>query len=200
MGNVLIMFYPKKTFSKYLDNEEDVNTVVDAFYSSGVYRDCDRGIKTYEEAIAEVEPSLPPHLTALLKRLYLEQSFGRVEMPVFSEMYDLVKELKNNGYKTYLLSNAGFDFYDYSRFIPAIGLMDGKIVSCDYKLLKPEREIYEALFNKFSLDPSECVFIDDMKENIEGGRKLGMEGICFSPSFEPVEVLKEKLRGFGVKI
>lgn len=200
MGNVLIMFYPKKTLEKYLDNEDDIKSVITAFYESGEYRECDRGVKTYEEVINGLSGTLEPRLTSLLKKLYLEQSFGRNEMPPFPEMYGIVKSLKENGYKTYLLSNAGFDFYDYSRFIPAIGIMDGKVVSCDYKLLKPERGIYEAFFDKYSLKPSECIFIDDVEENIEGGRKLGMEGICYSPSFEPIDTLKEKLRAFGVKI
>ena len=33
---------------------------------------------------------------------------------------------------------------------------------------------------KYNLNPEECVFIDDRLENIEGGRKLGMEGIVFT--------------------
>ena len=115
-------------------------------------------------------------------------------------MYDLILELKANGYKTYLLSNAGYDFYEYSPHKPAIALMDGKIISCEHKVLKPEKEIYEILFNTFSLDPSECIFIDDVEENIEGGKKCGMDGIVFSPSVEDVSVLREKLKNKGVKI
>lgn len=200
MGNVLIMFYPEKTFSKYLSDKAEVDMILNAFYKSGVYRECDRGTKTYEEVINEVAPALPEHLTALLKKLYLENCFGKTEMPVFPEMYDLVKELKENGYNTYLLSNAGFDFYEYSPEKPAISLMDGIIISCEHKLLKPEKGIYEALFEKYSLNPSECVFIDDMKENIEGAKQCGMDGIVFSPAFEDVSVLREKLRNKGIKI
>lgn len=200
MGNVLIMFYPEKTFSKYLPDKKDVDMILNVFYKSGVYRECDRGTKTYAEVIDEVSPELPEHLVALLKKLYLENCFGKTEMPVFPEMYDLITELKANGYRTYLLSNAGFDFYEYSPEKPAISLMDGKIISCEHKVLKPEKEIYEILFNTYSLDPSECIFIDDVEENIEGGKKCGMDGIVFSPSFEDVSVLREKLRNKGIKI
>lgn len=200
MGNVLVMFYPEKTFSKYLENKEEVDMILNAFYRSGAYRECDRGVRTYEEVINEIAPELPEHLVALLRKLYLENCFGKTEMPVFPEMYDLVKELKENGYKTYLLSNAGFDFYEYSPGIPAIGLLDGKIISCEHKVLKPEKEIYEILFRTYSLDPSECIFIDDVEENIEGAKQCGMDGIVFSPSFEDASVLREKLRNKGIKI
>lgn len=200
MGNVLVMYYPEKVLRKYLDNEDDIRLLMEKFYDCGAIRDTDRGIKTYEQIIEERVGILPDRLIKLLKKLYLEQCYGLVEMPVFPEMYELVVSLHENGYKTYLLSNAGEDFYVYSKQIPAIALMDGKIVSSDYKLLKPEKEIYEKLFSTYSLEPSECVFIDDVEENILGAKNAGMDGICFSPSFEKVDVLKEKLRKKGVKI
>lgn len=198
MGNVLVMFYPEKTLKKYLSKQEEIDQILDVFYNSGIYRDCDRGVRTYAEVIGEISGSLPEHLVALLKRLYLDQCFGKEEMPVFPEMYDLIVNLKQNGYKTYLLSNAGFDFYEYSPGIPAIGLMDGRVISCEYRLLKPEKGIYEVLFRKYGLDPSECLFIDDVQENIDGAAACGMDGICFSPSFDNVEVLKDALRKKGV--
>lgn len=194
------MFYPEKTFSKYLPDKKDVDLILDVFYKSGIYRDCDRGIRNYAEVIEAVAPQLPEHVLAVLKELYLEKGYGLTEMPPFPEMYDLIQELKANGYKTYLLSNAGYDFYEYSPHKPALALMDGKIISCEHKVLKPEKEIYEILFSTYSLDPSECIFIDDIEENVEGGKKCGMDGIVFSPSFEDVSVLREKLRNKGIKI
>lgn len=200
MGNVLILFYPEKTFGKYLEDKSDVDKIMNVFYKSGAYRECDRGTKTYAEVIDEVSSLLPENVLSVLKDLYLEKGYGLTEMPPFPEMYDLILELKANGYKTYLLSNAGYDFYEYSPHKPAIALMDGRIISCEHKVLKPEKEIYEILFNTYSLDPAECIFIDDVAENIEGGKKCGMDGIVFSPSFEDVSVLREKLRNKGIKI
>ena len=123
MGNVLIMFYPEKTFGKYLEDKADVDKIMNVFYKSGAYRECDRGTKTYAEVIDEVSPLLPENVLSVLKELYLEKGYGLTEMPPFPEMYDLILELKANGYKTYLLSNAGYDFYEYSPHKPAIALM-----------------------------------------------------------------------------
>ena len=65
-------------------------------------------------------------------------------------------------------------------------------MSCYYHLLKPEKEIYEEILNKYSLKPEETVFIDDMKVNIDAAEKLGIKGIHL-PDYTK---LKEKLEEF----
>jgi putative hydrolase of the HAD superfamily len=39
--------------------------------------------------------------------------------------------------------------------------------------------IYRLFFEKFSLNPEECLFIDDLKRNIDASRAEGMEGYVF---------------------
>ena len=58
-------------------------------------------------------------------------------------------------------------------------MFDGVIISADHKLLKPEKEIYEKLYETFGLNPSECFFIDDVAANIEGAAATGMQGHCY---------------------
>lgn len=202
MGNVLIMFYPKKIFGNILSDENEIELILTHFYGTDEYNEVDRGTLTYEQMLQldKIKDNLPEHLIKLLHKMYVENCFVTEYMPPFPEMYDIVSQLKKNGYNVYLLSNATPEFYNYCDKIPVLSLMDGVIVSADYKLLKPEKEIYRALFEKFSLNPSECIFIDDLQRNIDGGIACGMDGIVFSPSFEDVSVLKDKLRNKGVKI
>lgn len=200
MGNVLILFYPEKIFSEILSDKDEIDAVVTHFFRTDEYREVDRGTMTYAQMLEKIKGNLPEHLISLLKDLYVDNCFVTNYMPPFPEMYELVAQLKKNGYNIYLLSNATEQFHEYRDSIPVMSLMDGVLISSDYKLLKPEKEIYEALFSKFSLDPSECIFIDDVEENIQGSIACGMDGIVFSPSFEDVSVLCEKLRNKGVKI
>ena len=65
------------------------------------------------------------------------------------------------------------------------------------KYVKPEPEIYRLLYKKYGLIPEECVFIDDSAANIEGAERTGMPGIVFHGD---AAELREKLRGFGVKL
>lgn len=200
MGNVLILFYPKKIFSTILSDKDEIDAIITHFFNTTEYREVDRGTMTYAEVLESIKGKLPEHLIALLKELYVDNCFVSEHMPPFPEMYDLVAQLKENGYNVYLLSNATSQFHNYRNKIPVLGLMDGVLISADYKLLKPEKEIYEALFEKFSLNPDECIFIDDVEENIQGSIDCGMDGIVFSPTFDDVSVLKDMLRQKGVKI
>lgn len=47
--------------------------------------------------------------------------------------------------------------------------------------------MYRYLFETYSLDPAECFFIDDLRENIEAGRALGMDGIIFDGDLDAVK-------------
>ncbi len=199
MCNVLILFHPQTIFKDLL-NEEEMALVLQNFYNSKEYHEVDRGTMTYSEVMEAMKGRLPGYLIEMLNSMYVEKNFVENFMPPFPEMYDFVKHIKQCGYKVYLLSNAGLDFEYYQQFIPVLSLMDGKIVSSYYKLLKPEREIYETLYNEFNLKPEECVFIDDLQKNIDGAKEAGMDGIVFSPTLEDVSVLAQKLKNKGLKI
>ena len=94
-------------------------------------------------------------------------------------MADLARELKALGYPLYLLSNAGTNQKDYWPLIPGSECFDGRLISADVRLLKPEPEIYRLLYETFSLKPEECFFIDDAPGNIEGAFETGMPGFVF---------------------
>ena len=63
--------------------------------------------------------------------------------------------------------------------IPAIDCFDGILFSAEEKCVKPQKEIYLRLFEKFSLKPEECFFIDDLDLNIQGAKNCGMDWILF---------------------
>ena len=119
-------------------------------------------------------------------------------MPPFPETCELIKELKQNGYNIYLLSNATPRFFDRYLEVPAFKYFDGFFISALYKMLKPNREIYEAFCNKFSLKPEECFFIDDLAANIEGAKKFGMQGFVFEAP--DTTKLRTALKEAGVNI
>jgi HAD superfamily hydrolase (TIGR01509 family) len=51
------------------------------------------------------------------------------------------------------------------------------LVSCDVGLIKPDPAIYQCICDTFKLTASECVFVDDMAENIEAAIEFGMQGV-----------------------
>ena len=87
----------------------------------------------------------------------------------------LIEQLKVAGYRLYVLSNMSPEFIAFIRRLPVYANFDGEVVSCEEKVVKPEPEIFRLLLNRYSLDASECLFIDDRVDNIEASER---EGIC----------------------
>ncbi|MBQ3085767.1 MAG: HAD family phosphatase [Clostridia bacterium] len=199
MGNVLLCYDANAILGKYLDNQEDIDIFQNVLMRSYEWAEYDRGTVDKQSFIPVIE-KMPAHLQELANRIVLGQCFAEKEMPPFPQTEELVRKLRANGYGLYLLSNAGQDFYHYSKYKPALQYFDFCFVSSDYKLLKPEPEIYEKFFEVTGLDRSECVFIDDVQANVDGSIAAGMDAICFTPSREDIGVLYDALRARGVQI
>ena len=111
-------------------------------------------------------------------------------------MKELVLDLKAAGYGVYLLSNASTAQHRYWPMVPVSRYFDGKLVSCDVKVVKPMREIYQIFIDRFGMDPEECLFIDDATINVAGAVACGWNGIVFHGD---AGELREKMRGYGVR-
>jgi HAD superfamily hydrolase (TIGR01509 family) len=103
----------------------------------------------------------------------------------------LLRELRQReGLKLYGLSNMSATIFEYlyGRH-DFFELFDGIVVSAAVKLLKPEPAIYEHLRERFKLDFSETVFIDDMPRNVESARRVGLPAIQFETTAQVREHL-----------
>ena len=194
MGGVLIDYNPEKTLYGIFDRET-ADILLKEIFRNQLWADKDRGIITPAEIMKIKKDAIPAETFEKVSEM-VENFYPY--MPPFEQMYDFIKGLKENGYGIYLLSNASDDFYVNSKGISALTLFDGVLISADYKLLKPEKENYEALYEKFSLKPEECFFIDDVQKNIDGARATGMDGHCYYHG--DLEILKKDLISKGVKI
>lgn len=195
MGQVLIHWTPRLMTSYLNLSEEDGALLERELFRNVEWVRLDRGTMPYEEAAASVCRRLPEHLHEGVRQLIS----GWWNWPLVSVegMAELIRELKSMGFGVYLLSNASLGLHEYFHRLPGAEYFDGKVVSSDLKLLKPQSEIYRALYSKFSLDPGECVFIDDAPANIEGALMTGMPGIVFHGD---VLRLRRELRALGIMV
>jgi putative hydrolase of the HAD superfamily len=58
-------------------------------------------------------------------------------------------------------------------------LFDKKFISCYLHMTKPDRKIYQYVLAKTNLMPNEIIFIDDLIENVNGAREIGINSIVF---------------------
>ena len=175
MGGVLIDLDLKRTLSEHFKPEHQ-QLLLEKVFNSRAWRDMDAGVRRAEEVIPWLLPQLPEETRPLMAQMI--NNFYPY-MPPITYMEDFILRLKKAGYKVYLLSNATPRFFDVYQNYPALCMLDGYFISALYKMLKPQREIYEAFCKKFSLKPEECFFIDDMPVNIEGAKAYGMKGFIF---------------------
>ena len=187
MGGVLLEFDPEKTTNKYYP-EEYREVVLNSIFGGELWAMLDRGTLTVEDALPMFLAKLPESLHEMATPMLLDYY---PLMPPYEESYNIAAEMKRRGFGIYLLSNATPKYYDYKDKIPVMSLMDGIFISSDYKLLKPEKEIYLKFLEVFSLKAEECFFIDDLERNINGAKAVGFDGFVFKG--QPFEELKRVL-------
>lgn len=195
MGNVLIHWKPERFLEREGVPEADRPLILKEVFSSVEWIQLDRGSISPEEGIAAMCRRLPERLHALVRELTMGW-WRRSLLPV-EGMADLVRELKALGYGIYLLSNAKVDLPLFFPMIPGSECFDGRVVSADWKLLKPQPEIYETLFREYGLKREECFFIDDLNINIEGARFVGMDGVIFDGDLSH---LRRDLNAAGIPV
>jgi glucose-1-phosphatase len=109
---------------------------------------------------------------------------------------DVLARVKAAGYKTLLLSNTDPERFRFvRRRFPEILFFDDYILSYELKLLKPDPAIYLAAARRAGSPPEECVFIDDMEENVAGAVDAGLAGIRYLPETD----LEAELKKLGLK-
>ena len=91
----------------------------------------------------------------------------------------LIKELKERGYKLYVLSNMSKEYIEFLRKFPVFDYFDEQVVSCEIGLGKPDRRIYEYLLTHCGLSAEETIFIDDRKDNVDVAEELGITPFHF---------------------
>lgn len=191
MGGVLIDFDFDQTLNENYKKEYH-DLLNEKVFRNAVWSRMDGGFERSADVISRIVPTLPEETRELMSEMI---SDFYPYMTAIDGMADLITRLKKAGYPVYLLSNATPRFFDRYMDYPSLVLLDGYFISALYKLLKPQREIYEAFCNKFSVKAEECFFIDDMPRNIEGAKACGMEGFVFK---KDIPALEQALRAAGV--
>ena len=92
----------------------------------------------------------------------------------FNDTIEIIKKLKNLGYKVYLLSN--LKEIDYEKFIKHfdVSIFDELFLSFKLGMLKPNDDIYQYVINKLNTKPENIYFFDDNRENVDGAIKNGI--------------------------
>jgi epoxide hydrolase-like predicted phosphatase len=106
------------------------------------------------------------------------------------QMAEALKHAKAAGLTTALLSNSwGLDYPRESWD----QMFDVVVISGEVGMRKPEPRIYHLVADKLGIPPQQCVFVDDLEQNIQGAEEVGMVGVHHVTPQETLETLESLL-------
>jgi putative hydrolase of the HAD superfamily len=191
LGNVLLKFQPKEFLLRFTDDTEYIEQFIAKIFRSDIWINLDRGITSLENAKNDFVSKYPKEKNFLT--LFFNQ-WMEMLTPI-DENIEILKDLRNLGYKTYILSNFIRETYTFiEKKYDIFSLFEGQIISGRENIIKPEEAIYELLLNRFSLIPEESLFIDDVLHFLKPAKKLGMKTIWNRPETD----LREELKKFEI--
>jgi epoxide hydrolase-like predicted phosphatase len=111
-------------------------------------------------------------------------------------MVAAVLRARQSGIRTGLISNSwGTRRYDRAQLAE---LFDGVVISGEVGIRKPAPEIYAMGAEEVGLAPDACVFVDDLRFNLEPAAELGMATVHHTAAPETISEL-ERLLGVLLK-
>ncbi|WP_448192017.1 HAD family hydrolase [Azospirillum sp. sgz301742] len=192
IGNVLIEWDPRHLYRQYFDDQDALmEHFLDNVCTPAWNLEQDRG-RPWDEAVAVLAAEYPE--CSELIRAYHERWQDMVvgEIPGSAE---ILTELKERGVPLYALSNFSREKYLEARQrFASFDLFDGVVVSGEVGLVKPDPAIWRLLLERYGLDPSGVLYIDDLAGNVAVAESLGMTTHHFSGAAK----LRADLEGRGL--
>ncbi|MCI2049319.1 MAG: HAD family phosphatase [Lachnospiraceae bacterium] len=107
-----------------------------------------------------------------------------------------IRELQGRGLKVLVLSNfSETALRDCADALDFLKIVDGGIISCKEKLIKPDGAIYQLIIRRYGLDPARSVFIDDTQKNLDGAAIYAMRTIHFETEAQTRAELEPLISG-----
>ena len=180
MGNVLISYNPEWVIRHYAEDEELIREVKNIVFNSQEWFLLDAGLIEEEKAERNWMERLSSDKARELAHLSF-QNWHLYNMKVIPGTAEIIRALKENGKEIYLLSNASMRLLSiYKEVIPAVECFSGIFYSAEHKCVKPQDIIYKRFLKEYSLNPSDCFFIDDLEGNIMAAKEVGINGAIMS--------------------
>lgn len=186
-----------KKVNKFFYNKNGFNILV-AEANDGesvrIYKDSDLGKEDFRNFFLRINPDILD-----IDKIIRDYKEGYSKFKILNK--NLLRIVKDLGKKEIIL----FGFSDVKKEHYEANLESGlyngftKIfTSYKFKNLKSEKEAFEKLIselNKYNLNPSERIFVDDHLPNIENAKKFGFKTIHYT-EFPLVKSFKKKLKKF----
>jgi 2-haloacid dehalogenase len=189
LGAVLIDWNPRYLYRKIFKTEEEITWFLENICTHEWNEKQDAG-RSFEDATAELLEKFPEHESPI--RAWYDRWKETMNGPIH-ETVDILKEIKaTEKYRLYALTNWSEQTFPWAlEQFEFLHWFQGIVVSGHEKTRKPFPEFFQILFDRYKVNPSNALFIDDSIRNIEGAKAVGLPGIHFQSPAQLRSDLKE---------
>ena len=189
MSNVLLEWNKDKILQGVSDTKEEYLILDKAIFQSGLWERLDLGTMTREELVLKVVSMIGRTYQKKVEEVIWNWSSY---IDIYTEVFPVLSELKKKGHRIFVLSNTSKVFYDLleEQLSPLKDLLDGFVLSRDIKAIKPDLAMFKEILDKYQLDPTNCVFLDDIEDNTNAAQKLGIKAHQVKKRSDVVDILK----------
>ena len=163
-------------------------TVFAVAFSKELHAPLTRGELTWAQWKDETERILVEShgafIRPIVKRFFAFE--GRIDL----NMVKLIKQLPKN-LRLGILTNNHDRFEEYLQRVGVAELFDAVINTHRIGVAKPEKLAYQKAVSHLSVEPENCLFIDDVEGNVDGGEAAGLKCHHFQNQTGLVEFLKK---------
>ncbi|MEO8210154.1 MAG: HAD-IA family hydrolase [bacterium] len=108
--------------------------------------------------------------------LYCDIFWENTDMKNFLE-----NKLLDSDYTLLMLSNVDSSHINFiDNNFPYVKLIKKRALSYKIRVVKPDKKIFKYVVDKFKINPTESIFIDDLKKNIISAKAVGFNVIPYT--------------------
>lgn len=188
LGNVLIDWNPRYVYRHIFDSDEKIDWFFATICTSewNEMQDAGRSLQEATEELVVKHPEYEKEVRAFYGR-WEEMLGGPIHETV--EIFQSLRRL--NKFSFYALTNWSAELFPVAlQRYDFLQWFDGIVMSGGERTRKPFPDIYRILLNRYQVDPSRAIFIDDSLRNIKGAEVVGINGIHYQSPNQLKEVLE----------
>jgi len=182
-GGVIVELDTQRPIDRFKEiGVADADKLLDPYEQKGLFLEFEQGkvdLDTFRQRLSE-------HAGKELSMDDIYYGWMGFMLDVPQYKLDYILELRKK-YKVYILSNTNPVIMRWAKSpvfnpegIPLTAYCDKIYASFEIGVTKPDRRIFEYMFEDGGFDPKETLFVDDSKHNVEVGASFGM--LTYQPS------------------
>ena len=188
LGAVMVDWNPKLIAKSFTNNLDLQQSILQNLFHNKIWLDFDNGLISETLLIKYANQQI--NLTVAQLNNLIQKA--KESLHAKQDMVNLLTLAKEHQLNTYCLSNLSHEWFAYlNQRHDFFKLFDGKVISAQEGVSKPNIEIYKRMLKRYQINSAQSLFIDDRSENTAAAETLGINCITFKHSKANLEAIKQ---------